>query len=224
MSYVIGYISHADLGGQLGHGTVVPEAEGELFHAPWEARAMALTVAMGATGSWNIDAARSARETLPNYLQLSYYQIWIAGLQKLLMARGMLATDEISASRAQHTAPPVARTLRAADVPAVLARGGPTLRPDVGTPRFAVGDWVRTQSKAVPHHTRLPSYVRGKRGRVATVHGTHVFPDTNAQGLGEQPTWLYTVVFDEQELWGSDAPQQRLHVSVDAFEPYLASA
>jgi nitrile hydratase subunit beta len=218
------YISHADLGGQLGHGAVVPEAEGDLFHAPWEARAMALTVAMGATGSWNIDISRSMRETLPNYLQLSYYQIWIAGLQHLLMARGMLAADELAAGRALHAALPVSRTLRAEDVPAALARGGPTQRPDVGRPRFAVGDWVRTRAEAALHHTRLPAYARGKRGRVEALQGTHVFPDTNAQGLGEQPTWLYTVVFDEQELWGSDAARQHLRVSVDAFEPYLASA
>lgn len=32
------YISHADLGGQDGHGAVQPEAEGELWHAPWEPR------------------------------------------------------------------------------------------------------------------------------------------------------------------------------------------
>ena len=61
------YVSHADLGGQNGHGPVVPEAEGELFHAAWEPRALALTLAMGATGSWNIDMSRSARETLANY-------------------------------------------------------------------------------------------------------------------------------------------------------------
>jgi nitrile hydratase subunit beta len=218
------YISHADLGGQPGHGAVTPEAEGELFHAPWEARAMALTVAMGATGAWNIDTSRSMRETLPNYLRLSYYQIWIAGLQRLLMARGMLANDEIAAGCALHAAPPVTRTLQAADVPAVLARGAPTERPNHGLPRFAVGDWVRTQSAAVLHHTRLPGYARGKRGRVEVVHGRHVFPDSNAQRLGEQPAWLYTVVFDEQELWGSEAPPQHLRVSVDAFEPYLVHA
>ena len=44
------YTTLADLGGEPGHGRVVPEPEGELWHAPWEARAMALTVAMGATG------------------------------------------------------------------------------------------------------------------------------------------------------------------------------
>jgi len=78
------YTTHADLGGQPGHGRVQPEAEGELFHAPWEPRVLALTLAMGATGAWNIDMSRAARETLPNYRDLSYYEIWFAALRKLV--------------------------------------------------------------------------------------------------------------------------------------------
>lgn len=49
----------------------------------------------------------------------------------------------------------------------------------------------------------------------------HVFPDTNSQGLGEQPQWLYTVVFEERKVWGNLARPQGLKVSVDAWEPYL---
>jgi nitrile hydratase len=70
------------------------------------------------------------------------------------------------------------------------------------------------------HHTRLPGYARGKRGVVERVHGVHVFPDANSQGLGEQPQWLYTVVFDGSELWG-DTGYEGLRVSIDAWEPYL---
>ena len=58
---------HADLGGQDGHGRVVPERESELFHAPWEPQALALTLAMGATDAWNIDMSHSARQTLAGY-------------------------------------------------------------------------------------------------------------------------------------------------------------
>jgi nitrile hydratase subunit beta len=50
-----------------------------------------------------------------------------------------------------------------------------------------------------------------------------VWPDTNSRGLGEQPQWLYTVVFDGAELWGTGA-QSGLAVSIDAFEPYLECA
>jgi hypothetical protein len=70
--------THADLGGQPGFGPVTPEPEGERFHAAWEPRALALVLAMGATGAWNIDASRAVRETLPDYRDLSYYQIWLA--------------------------------------------------------------------------------------------------------------------------------------------------
>jgi nitrile hydratase len=221
------YTSHADLGGQTGHGAVIPEPEGELFHAAWEPRALALTLAMGATGSWNIDMSRAARETLPDYAALSYYEIWVHGLEALLRQRGLLHADELAQGRALHPAPPLPRTLRAADVAATLARGTPTRRPAAAPPRFAVGDMVRTCAHALPQHTRLPGYVRGRRGRVEALHGAHVFADSHAQGLGEQPSWLYTVVFDGAELWGSEAGEtfaQGLSVSVDAWEPYLEPA
>ena len=72
-------------------------------------------------------------------------------------------------------------------------------------------------------HTRLPRYVRGHVGTVESVRGCHVFPDTHAHGLGEQPQWLYTVRFDARELWGAEADPS-VRVSTDAFEPYLEAA
>jgi len=86
--------------------------------------------------------------------------------------------------------------------------------------RFRVGDAVRTHIEIPDHHTRLPGYARGRRGVVERVHGVHVFADSNAQGLGEQPQWLYSVAFDASELWGADA-QPGLKVAIDAWEPYL---
>lgn len=58
------YRCHADLGGREDSRAVIPEAEGELFHADWEPRVLAMSLAMGATGLWNIDMARAALETL----------------------------------------------------------------------------------------------------------------------------------------------------------------
>jgi len=217
------YQSHADLGGQAGHGRVQPEPEGELFHEPWEPRALALTLAMGATGSWNIDQSRAARETLPGYARLSYYRIWIAGLQRLLAERGLATPDEVAAGRMLTAALPVKRRLAAADVAAALAKGSSTERPATTPARFAVGDAVRARAGAVPHHTRLPGYVRGKRGVVERLHGAHVFADSNAQGAGEQAQWLYTVVFEGRELWGDEA-QAGQRVSVDAWDSYLEPA
>ncbi len=220
------YVSHADLGGQAGHGAVLPEPEGELFHADWEPRVLALTLAMGATGSWNIDASRAVRETLPDYSQLDYYRIWFAALEKLMLQRGQLFSDEMAAGRMLHDPAPVLRTLQAGSVTAALAKGTPTERPATTSARFAVGQWVRTRAEAVDHHTRLPGYVRGKRGRIDRVLGTHVFADSHAQGLGEAPQWLYTVVFDAAELWSDQTLEHGggSDVSVDAWECYLHEA
>ena len=217
------YTTHADLGGQGGHGAVAPEPEGETFHAAWEARVLALTLAMGATGSWNIDMSRAARETLPGYAHLSYYQIWMAALERLLAERGLASAAELQAGRALHPPLPVARVLAAADVPATLARGAPTERPPATAARFAPGDRVRVRASRVDHHSRVPGYMQGRLGVVERVHGVHVFAESHAQGLGEQPQWLYNVAFDATELWGADATAG-LRVSIDAWESTLEAA
>ena len=216
------YQTHADLGGQPGFGAVQPEAEGALWHAAFEPRVLALTLAMGAIGAWNIDQSRAARESQPDYSRLSYYRLWLAALQQLMAERGQVLADELVAGQQLHPSVPVQRVLAAADVPAALARGSATARPASSAARFQPGDQVRTQAQKADHHTRLPAYARGKRGVVERVHGCHVFADANAQGLGEQPQWLYSVVFDGAELWGAGA-QPGLRVAIDAWEPYLES-
>jgi nitrile hydratase len=178
---------------------------------------------MGATGMWNIDVSRSKRETQPDYESLSYYQLWLRGLERLMIDRGLIAADELIAGRMLHPPRAVHRVLRAGDVPAVLAKGSPTQRPATTAARFKPGDAVRTRATEANHHTRLPGYARGKLGRVEHVLGVHVFADAHAQELGEQPQWLYTVVFDGRELWG-DTATQGLTVSIDAWEPYLEPA
>ena len=218
------YTSYADLGGQPGYGRVLAEQEGELFHASWEPRALALTIAMGATGSWSIDMSRSARETLVNYHDLSYYEIWVHALQKLLENRGLVEADEIEQGKMIYAPKGVKRVLHAGDVATTLAKGSPMARLAKTPARYKVGQSVRTHNNPVPHHTRLPGYARGKLGIIETVHGAHVFADANAQGSIDHAEWLYTVVFDGRDVWGDEAPAQRLKISVDAWEPYLEPA
>jgi nitrile hydratase len=217
-----GHVSHADLGGQRGHERIVDEPEDERFHAPWEPRVLALTLAMGASGLWNIDISRAARESLPTYARLTYYEIWFEALLKLLAEYGLVGADELAAGRSLRAPLPLPRTLRAAAVPSVLATGAPTARAPTAPARFAVGEAVRMYGGEVPHHTRLPRYVRGKRGVIERVLGTHVFADAHATGRGEQPRWLYTVAFDARDLWPDASTGVR--VSVDAWEPYMEPA
>jgi nitrile hydratase len=210
----VNYRSHADLGGQDVRGAIVMEAEGDLFHAPWEPRVMALVVAMGPTGLSNIDMNRAVRETLPNYRDLSYYEIWLAALEKLALQNGAL-----------NESPPAPKQVWHADsVMAAINQGTSVSRAAARPARFSIGDRVRTAQREAQHHTRLPAYARGKLGVVEKIHGAHVFPDTNAHGMGEAPQWLYTVAFEEKELWGDTRPLQRSIISIDAFEPYLEPA
>ena len=76
-----------DMGGVKWSGPVVPEPDEPVFHAEWERRAFAITMAMGMPGGWNIDMSRFAREDRPpeDYLSKSYYQIWLAGLERLML-------------------------------------------------------------------------------------------------------------------------------------------
>ncbi|MDP2802634.1 MAG: nitrile hydratase subunit beta [Phreatobacter sp.] len=218
------YVTHADLGGRHGLGPVMPERDEPLFHAPWEARALALTLAMGATGAWNIDQSRAAREQQPGYLGMSYYEVWTGGLERLVTDRGLVTEADLAAGRSVDPAKSVPRVLTAENVPAVLARGGPTEREAAGPARFAVGERVRTASMPAPKgHTRLPRYVQGKTGTVTYLHGVHVFADINATGAGEEPEWLYTVRFDGRELFGTEGDPAS-SVSVDAWDSYLSPA
>jgi nitrile hydratase len=211
-----------DLGGMHGFGPVEPEPDEPVFHAAWEKRAFALTLAMATPGSWNIDMSRFARENWPpaEYLAMSYYQVWFAALETMLKQRALVADDEIAAGHSLHAPKKVARTLSPSDVAQVLYRGGPTERETNAKAAFKGGDKVRAKTINPLTHTRLPRYVRGHVGTIEHVIGCHVFPDSNALGAGEDPQWLYTVRFDGRELWGADT-DPTVSVSVDAWEPYL---
>lgn len=215
-----------DLGGMQGFGPVRPEAHEPLFHAPWEARAMAVTVAMGATGTWNIDQSRFRRESIGPalYYASTYYEIWWSGLEGLVQDFGLVQADELAQGRALTPPAPIRRVLKADKVREVLKAGSPTTRtaPAGREQAFRAGDRVRTLNVHPGHHTRLPRYLRGKTGTVRAVHGFHVYPDSNAQGLGENPQVLYTVEFDAHELWGEDTTADS--VCADLFEPYLQPA
>ncbi len=213
-----------DMGGAHNFGPVVPELDEPRFHAPWERRAFALTLAMGGARLWNLDQSRSARESLPpaQYLLSSYYQIWLDGLIALMLERGLVTRDEVEVGRMRVPPAKTFGVLIADEVPAVLARGSSTSRPVASAARFAVGDAVHAREINPSTHTRLPRYCRGKRGSVVALHGAHVFADANARGTGEDPQWLYTVRFDGAELWGPHTSASAVYV--DCWEPYLASA
>ncbi len=213
-----------DMGGMDGFGKVEAESNEPPFHETWEGRVLALERAMGYAGAWHIDHARFARERLPPlvYLTSSYYQRWTLAMEMNVLERGLACPEELKSGHALTPGKILQRKLTPAVVQDGLTQGS-FFRQQQGPARFKIGDRVRGRNIHPKTHTRLPRYARGHIGEIVRIVGCHVFPDSNASNLGEDPRWLYTVVFAGRELWGPDA-DPTLKVSIDAFEPYLEPA
>ncbi len=209
------------MGGMDGFGKVEVEKNEPPFHAPWEGRVLAMQRAMGYAGAWHIDHSRFAQEKLPplDYLGSSYYQRWMLAMEKNVTERGFATPDELKTGHARTPGKSLPRKLTPDVVDAGLSRSS-FYRQQQGPQKFKPGDKVRTTNIHPATHTRLPRYARDKVGVVEMCHGCHMFPDSVATDRGDNPQWLYTVVFDSRELWGPDA-DPTLKISIDAFEPYL---
>ena len=216
-----------DLGGQDGLGPIRPESEHyePVFHVSWERRVFALTLAAGASGQWNLDQSRHARERQHpiSYLSHSYYENWLAGLETLLLENNMVTPNEL-ASGITGSPPDPNRSppLQATDVASALHRGKSVQMPIDRPARFHVGENVRVINNHPRGHTRAPRYTRGRTGLIRAHHGAHVFPDQHAIGekVGEP---LYSVEFTSRELWGTGGNPLDT-ILVDLFEPYLEHA
>ena len=218
-----------DLGGMPGVGLVVREENEPVFHAEWEPTVFAITqVVRNTLGVFNLDEFRHGieRMTPAQYLEASYYERWLASIETNLIEKGAVSKAEIDARAALLRDNPETVFPRRDDpslAERVLERRpNSAVRPasEGPAPRFAVGDVVIARNINPSGHTRLPRYIRGKRGVVDQIRGIQVFPDTNAHGAGAQPQTVYSVCFTGRELWGDAAdPSQTL--SIDLWESYL---
>jgi nitrile hydratase len=213
-----------------GFGPVERAADEPAFHAPWEAAVVAIMRAAGSRGIYNIDEFRHGIERMnpAEYLGSTYYERWLATAERNLIEKGVITPEELEAKvaalREQPAPVPRREDPAQAERIAQRLRRRPSFQRD-GTPepRFKVGDAVRTRNVHPTGHTRLPRYVRGKRGVIVRYYGGHVFPDANAHGQGEQPHPLYCVRFEARELWdGSSEPGECVHL--DLWERYLEEA
>ncbi|WP_170475811.1 nitrile hydratase subunit beta [Ruegeria arenilitoris] len=220
-----------DMGGRFGDGAVTPEpVDAPVFQHDWHARALAVTLAAGSLGQWNIDISRHAREKLSpkDYTRFSYYEKWISALADLLVESGVLTENDLKNVEEAGEHPLADRKLKAEAVAKVLASGGPADRPSDIPFAFDVGQAVLTTRPAANRlvdggHTRLPAYAAGAKGRVLMVHGTHVLPDSSAHRLGDAPEPLYAVAFPAAELW-ADPEHPKDEVVLDLWQSYLEPA
>ena len=211
-----------DMGGMHGFGPVDP-SESAPWHSDWERRMFAMTLAASGILHGSIDRRRYELEVLPpaDYLR-GYFQRWYTRLVNGAVAAGIIGESERAAIERGE---PVAAARDHEPVPAeallrLAAAGAPSLREVESEPAFAPGDAVLARNVNPVTHTRLPRYVRGKKGVVVACRGAHVFPDSNAEHRGEDPRHLYAVRFAATALWGPGA-RARDSVTLDLWEPYL---
>ena len=214
-----------DLGGMHGLGPVNPESERDepVFHHSWERRVFALTLATGFLGRWNLDQSRHARECQHpiDYLRNTYYENWLAGLQRLLVDSGLLTEAELQSGFCGKGFPVQENVLTKKEVKKKLQEGKSVELPVAEPPKFVIGQEVMVVNRHPIGHTRAPRYTRGRRGTVIHHHGGHIFPDEHAMG-NRTGQHLYNVCFDAIELWGQDNAGNE-QVYVDLWESYLTS-
>ena len=212
-----------DLGGQQSLGPINPESESSesVFYHNWEKKVFAITLACGFLGKWNIDEARHSRERQHPviYLSNSYYENWLAGLEKLLLEKKLISQSELTTGKSldinkKSIAPNPHKAMT------ILSAGSPSNSEESKPYKFNIGDIVRVRNNHPAGHTRAPQYVRGCLGSIIRKHGVHTFPDDNAKGIksGEN---LYTVRFDSNTLWGQDK-HELTNIHIDLWEPYLS--
>lgn len=206
-----------DLGGRLGYAAV-PVDHNDVFSQEWERRSFGVSQFAQGLSGFNTDGFRHGleREQADLYLELDYWHRWILNAERMLVEGGVLGsgavTDRILQRRNR------AEPQRTTDCMAHGERGN--VRPKSTEAQYRAGDLVRAVGDPTSQgHTRIPGYVIGKVGSIVGDQGVWVYPDTHAHGQGEHPQWVYSVAFDAQTLWGSDAGTHR--VCVDLFEPYL---
>lgn len=214
-----------DMGGMQDFGPIRPEKNEPVFHARWEARITAIWSALGTWRKWNGDFGRQTREYIPaaQYLALNYHQLRYAQIVDLLVVSGMATRAEIESGRRAKGTQKAVPPLTADGVAAWFAGGNPKRRDLAVAPKFQAGQRVRARNINPPTHTRLPRYARGKIGIIERDHGVFVFPDSNAQGLGEKPQHVYSVRFAARELWGEQAKPKDT-VIVAMWDDYLELA
>ena len=222
-----------DMGGMQGFGRVEIERDEPVFHEAWEGRVMGMLLGM-LRQVWQLPGTRLPGRPLiesmapVRYLTASYYERFLHALEMHAVEQGLVTQDELDARTERfrrYTEVPVPRrsvpTVAARAIAALTAQARP--EPSGPLPQFKVGDPVAARNLNPAGHTRLPRYIRGKRGVIERVNGWYRLQDEEIEDLGPNPQTVYTVRFTAREVWGPRADPHHA-VYLEMWEGYLEPA
>jgi len=221
-----------DMGGMHGFGPI--ERDELSYHEEWEVRVHGISSGMAAPagGRFSLEALDPAA-----YLGSSYYKRWLLARINTLLSAGIITQAEFDSAVGKYEADPDA--VLPQDDPDAYQRardeirktrkkkGDPTFPPGSGGGGadrnghlFSVGDEVVARTVHPEGHTRLPRYVRGRKGKVIRAYRPQGWQDDEPMSdhIGAQP--MYAVRFEGEELWGESA-EANSSVVLDMWEAYL---
>jgi hypothetical protein len=180
-----------DMGGMHGFGAVPIEDDEPVYHEPWEGRVAAITRRLMANST--VDRFRYTIEQMPpaEYLTSRYYERWLWAVEQLADEPDILE----GLDRSDRAAPPA---------------GAPVM-----PARFTAGQMVRVGNPVTPGHTRVPRYIRNRRGTVVRRSAWPHPAESAATGRYGPLEHVYSVAFDARDLFGPDADHV---VVVDVWE------
>jgi nitrile hydratase beta subunit len=210
-----------DMGGMHGFGTVVPD--GAVFHEEWERRLFALT-RVARTAGITAGHSRAMIESMPpvEYLEASYYERWMWGLEQRLALAGTITHADVDEALARGEFPQPSRDPVLAERAIAAQHSGGPLSP-AAAPAFRAGVRVRVRRMRPAGHTRCPRYIRGALGVIDRVHGDDLLADAEARGERAPVEAVYAVRFRSHDLFGPrDEPPYDVLVAL--WESYLEEA
>ena len=180
--------------------------------------------------TWTWASLRTGAEGMQpfEYFKYRYYEKWLMGITQFFIDRGYVSADEMASLSADYRANP-SRALPQQPRPPLkkqildyLNKGDSGLRPRPAAPRFAQGQTVLVDDPATVDHTRLPGYLRNKRGLVTEVYpgAFEYFVSTGPDGL-DGPMPVYCVAFAADDIWGKAMCEPNTTIYADLFDVYL---
>ena len=213
-----------DVGGM--DGFKLPKRDqGRVLKEEWERQVWGLTFGLRVPGL--APGGRIAIENIPPdlYLSMPYYARWLYVREQALRQSGLVTEEELRNPAGPIRMPNIPNFRPAApdDVVPFLAQDA-SAQVAVNIPaRFSAGDAVTVKNEHPVWHTRVPRYVRGRRGVIQKDHGVHPFQDAVPGAGPRRLQHLYTVRFTAPELWGSRGhPRDRIYA--DLWDDHLQKA
>lgn len=180
--------------------------------------------------TWTWASLRTGAEGMQpfEYFKYRYYEKWLMGITQFFIDAGYVSADEVAQMTATYRdAPqaPLPQQPNAAlkqQIERYLNEGDSGLREVGQPPLFSLGQTVHVADPVAVDHTRLPGFLRNKKGVVTEIYpgAFEYFVSTGPDGIGPAQQ-VYCVRFDAADIWGADKSEPNTVIFADLFQAYL---